>query len=45
MLPRFCFFGFRGFGLVHLPSKIKRALRALMIFALTANWIYLLANH
>ena len=30
--------------LANLPSKVKRALGALVIIALTANWIYLLAN-
>ncbi len=37
-------FRFPRLRLVHLPSKIKRALSSLMIFALTANWIYLVAN-
>ncbi len=30
--------------LAKLPSAIKRALSAMMIIALTANWIYLLAH-
>jgi hypothetical protein len=30
--------------LANVPSQIKRALGALVIVALTANWIYLLAN-
>ena len=30
--------------LANLPSQIKRTLGALAIVALTANWIYLLAN-
>jgi Protein of unknown function (DUF2752) len=30
--------------LANLPAKVKRALGALVIIALTANWIYLLAN-
>jgi Protein of unknown function (DUF2752) len=30
--------------LANLPAKVKRVLGALFVFALTANWIYLLAN-
>jgi hypothetical protein len=38
-------FGFPRLRLAHLPSKVKRALCALAMIALAANWIYLLANH
>jgi hypothetical protein len=37
-------FGLPRLRLAKLPSKIKSAVGALLIIALTANWIYLLAN-
>jgi hypothetical protein len=37
-------FRFPRLRLAHLPPEIKRVLGALFIIALTANWIYLLAN-
>jgi uncharacterized protein DUF2752 len=37
-------FRFPRLRLAHLPAKVKRALSALVIVALAANWIYLLAH-
>ena len=37
-------FGLPRLRLAKLPSKIKSAMGAWLIIALTANWIYLLAN-
>ena len=38
------FFRLPRLRLASLPSQVKRALRIVTIIALTANWIYLLAN-
>jgi hypothetical protein len=38
------FFRLPRLRLASLPSKIKRAAGALVVIALTANWIYLLAH-
>jgi hypothetical protein len=38
------FFRLPRLRLASLPSQVKRALRIVTIFALAANWIYLLAN-
>jgi hypothetical protein len=38
------FFEFPRLRLAHLPSRVKRGLRALVVLALATNWIYLLAN-
>jgi Protein of unknown function (DUF2752) len=37
-------FRLRRLRLANVPVKVKRALSAVVIIALTANWIYLLAN-
>ncbi|MBV9299622.1 MAG: DUF2752 domain-containing protein [Verrucomicrobia bacterium] len=38
-------FRLRRLRLANVPVKVKRALSAVIIIALTANWIYLLVNH
>ena len=38
-------FRLRRLRLANVPVKVKRALSAVVIIALTANWIYLLVNH
>ena len=37
-------FRLRRLRLANVPVKVKRALGAVVVIALTANWIYLLAN-
>ena len=37
-------FRFPSLRLANLPSKVKRALGALVMIALAANWVYLLAH-
>ncbi|MBV8378343.1 MAG: DUF2752 domain-containing protein, partial [Verrucomicrobia bacterium] len=37
-------FRLRRLRLANLPAKVKRALSAVVVLALTANWIYLLAH-